>query len=137
MKFKYDSGIYLLIIKLSKETEIEAGACGKENFPSGYYYYCGSAQRNLKARIKRHINSRKKFHWHIDYLLKWAEIIKFKTWPLGSKYECKLADNIHKLPESKIIMPGFGASDCGCDTHLFYFEQVVMDENLPDKNWGG
>ena len=36
-----------------------------------------------------------------------------------------------------IIMLGFGASDCGCDTHLFYFGQAVMDKSLPDENWDG
>lgn len=132
MNLKYNSGVYLLEILLHKSREIEIGARGRFEFPAGYYYYCGSAQRNLKARIDRHRSQSKKLYWHIDYLLQKADLIDFYTWDSGRSGECKLASYLQNNINGNIIVKGFGASDCDCKSHLFYFKEAVRNKVFKD-----
>lgn len=131
-------GVYILKIKLDKETKIKVGALGKQFFAPGYYFYAGTAQRNLGARVKRHYSSDKKFHWHIDYLLAEAKLKNDYIFDLPAAGECflakKLIDKGGKTP-----VKGFGASDCSCESHLLYFplaqgknilEQLKADQDL-------
>ncbi|MFW5749903.1 MAG: GIY-YIG nuclease family protein [Halanaerobium sp.] len=115
-----DSGIYILKIKLEKEKEIKIGALGKNTFVPGYYFYVGTAQRNLKARINRHYSSHKKFHWHIDYLLAEAELTDDFNFELPAAGECFLAHTLIK-EGGQAPVAGFGSSDCSCGSHLIYF----------------
>lgn len=112
-------GIYLLVIKNKKTRKIKVGSLGQLNFDSGFFVYAGSAQNNLEKRVKRHKSKSKKLHWHIDYILdkmNITSVFKFK-----SKYECTLAKQIKLLSNS--FVKGFGCSDCGCESHLFYFKK--------------
>ena len=115
-----DGGVYILKIKLEKKIEIKIGALGKKTFPPGYYFYAGTAQRNLKARINRHYSSDKNYHWHIDYFLAEANLENDFVFELPGEGECFLAriliDN-----GGKTLIDGFGASDCSCGSHLIYF----------------
>jgi len=67
------SGIYTLILFLSKQVTLTIGKVGKQRFPMGYYTYTGSAlgkgASSLKHRIARHLRKDKRRFWHIDYLL--------------------------------------------------------------------
>jgi len=115
-----DRGSYLLVLQLGKKELIEIGQRGKVMFQKGYYIYVGSAMNSLRARIERHVQKRKKEHWHIDYLAGHAN--EFVPLPIRSsrRDECEIAEALSS------IMPmgpsGFGSSDCGCQTHLFYSE---------------
>ena len=113
--------------------EVKVGASGLHTFPEGYYYYCGSAQNNLQARINRHLSSDKSFHWHIDYLLSESEVNNFYTWPYSGEKECDLANFLYNNLEGKIIVEEFGASDCKCRSHLFYFKQVLLADIICDE----
>ncbi|MFW5999365.1 MAG: GIY-YIG nuclease family protein [Halanaerobiaceae bacterium] len=126
-----DSGVYVLTVKLDRGGEIEVGARGRAFFPAGYYYYCGSAQKNLRARVRRHLRQDKKFHWHIDYLLGKAQVVDFHTWSVGKKGECSLATYFREQPGAAIVMSGFGSCDCRCETHLIYFEERLADDDFP------
>ncbi|MFW6006621.1 MAG: GIY-YIG nuclease family protein [Bacillota bacterium] len=119
MDFTYDSGIYLLEIYLPNKVDINIGAKGECFFPDGLYYYTGSAQKNLQARVERHFSDKKNNHWHIDYFLEKAQIRSCCTWPLSGEKECELAHFFLNKLNGKIIVSGFGASDCNCDSHLF------------------
>ncbi len=116
-------GIYALIIKLSKKKEIEIGRLGTFVFLKGYYVYTGSAQNGLEKRINRHYSSEKKFHWHIDYLLRYAKVIKVIRY-VGRKDECKLNSVTGRSAGATQIVKKFGSSDCNCKTHLYYFEDI-------------
>ncbi len=116
-------GIYALIIKLSKKKEIEIGRLGTFVFPKGYYVYTGSAQNGLEKRINRHLSSEKKFHWHIDYLLRYAKVIKVIRY-VGRKDECKLNNVTGQSVGATQIVKKFGSSDCSCVTHLYFFEGI-------------
>jgi Uri superfamily endonuclease len=115
-----DSGVYLLKLRLDNNREIKIGALGQKNFPAGYFFYAGTAQKNLKSRIRRHYSKDKKMHWHIDYLLKEAELIDDYIFELPRKGECFLAE-LMQSNGGQVLISGFGASDCGCKSHLFYF----------------
>ncbi len=72
-----NSGIYFLLIRNKKKFPLTIRK--KEYFfPCGFYIYVGSAQKNLKQRIERHIRREKKKHWHIDYLLEFTKIIEVR-----------------------------------------------------------
>jgi Uri superfamily endonuclease len=113
-------GIYCLVIFLDKQARIKIGnKIGL--FPKGYYCYVGSALNNLEKRIQRHYSNEKKLHWHIDYLLKHANIIGVKI-KKGSRDECGLSRHLKNIG-GKTVFKKFGSSDCRCDTHLFYFSK--------------
>ncbi len=116
-------GIYNLVINLSKEKEIKIGRLGTFVFPKGFYVYTGSAQNGLDKRINRHLSSNKKFHWHIDYLLSHAKVIKVVRY-VGRKDECKLNNVTGQRAGAVQIVKKFGSSDCNCETHLYYFEGI-------------
>lgn len=116
-----DRGSYLLVLTLEREKFIEIGRLGEVMFQKGYYIYVGSAMNNLRARIKRHRQKRKKMHWHIDYLTHVAD--GFLSIPIRSsqRHECKIAQSLSSIMKSG--PSGFGSSDCSCLTHLFYSEK--------------
>lgn len=115
------SGIYHLLIYLKKEQEIVIGKLGTFRFPAGYYVYTGSALNGLEGRIARHRRKTKRLHWHIDYLLQYADITDVVTHVTTERLECLYNSNITELPDAQIIAPRFGASDCRCRAHLVYF----------------
>ncbi|MFN2364252.1 MAG: DUF123 domain-containing protein [Halarsenatibacteraceae bacterium] len=126
-EFDFDSGIYILEIFKHKPGKVEIGALGKIAFPAGYYYYIGTAQKNLNARIKRYLAGKGNFHWHIDYFLTEANIQNVYAWPLEKEYECKIADALLELENIKVIEEGLGSSDCNCRSHLLFKEKPFED----------
>ncbi len=116
-------GLYQLVLYLDKKSRIKIGKKNECLFPKGYYIYTGSAQSGLEERVKRHLRGKKKNFWHIDYLLPYCKILKVITYK-EVKTECRLNQRILKLKDAKIIMKGFGSSDCQCLSHLFFFKKA-------------
>jgi len=126
------SGIYTLILFLSKQVTVDIGKLGKQRFPMGYYTYTGSAlgkgASSLKHRIARHMRKEKRRFWHIDYLLADGNVsveavIAAET---NEKMECKTNQHIKTMMGAKVPVKGFGASDCrkNCESHLLYFPEI-------------
>lgn len=115
---RMDSGVYIAVFYMPVGRTIQIGRLGKYHFHQGIYFYTGSAQRNLSARLERHNRKKKTLRWHIDYLSIKAEILGAITIPGPRELECKLAMKLRSMFE--LTMPGFGASDCRCGGHLFY-----------------
>lgn len=114
-------GSYVLIIEMKDGTSIEVGRLGKIYFRKGYYAYIGSALNSLEKRIERHLKKEKKLRWHIDYLLKHANILEIFYIESSRREECNIANHFSSLkPIEK-----FGASDCKCKSHLFYSENLA------------
>ena len=112
-------GCYCLIIKLSNNSKIKIGKkLGKLDFTKGHYVYVGSAMNSLESRIKRHLSDEKKLHWHIDYLLKKAEITCI-IYNENKKVECELSKFLATKTDG---VKNFGCSDCDCESHLYYFK---------------
>lgn len=122
MSSRGDSGLYQLVIHLPRMTRITIGKLGRFDFPSGYYVYTGSAKRGLSARIRRHLSRVKKKFWHIDYLLAKAEVVEITVFKRRKLEECELARRVAGREGAKVVAPGFGASDCGCVSHLAFFQ---------------
>lgn len=112
-------GTYTLILSLPAATEIEVGALGIREFPAGAYAYTGSALgAGGFARVDRHrrvaAGTHDVRHWHVDHLTGHpaTDLVAVHA-GAGLDRECAVA---RRLPEGPV--PGFGASDCDCRSHL-------------------
>jgi sugar fermentation stimulation protein A len=113
-----DRGAYLLILRLRNDLTLPVGSLGPLRLCPGYYVYVDSAMKNLTARVERHRRLRKRFHWHIDHLRQECEFVAAAPVRSSRREECTLAGAC-----VRVLTPGpagFGSSDCGCPTHLFY-----------------
>jgi sugar fermentation stimulation protein A len=117
-KEAYDRGSYLVIFRLPRRRLVRVGELGNIHFREGYYIYVGSARRGLSARIQRHRRLRKKVFWHVDYLSALAEFRAALPVRSSEDLECEMAASLQDLSEWWV--PGFGSSDCGCPSHLFW-----------------
>ena len=50
----HDSGVYVMVMHLDHDLDLEIGSKGMMHFKAGYYMYVGSAKANLTKRIERH-----------------------------------------------------------------------------------
>ena len=114
---KLGRGSYILLIKLPEEQTITIGRLGALRFTRGYYTYVGSAMGGFTSRLRRHLRHEKKVHWHIDYLLQKASVLDIIAAETEHRLECTIAQALTGQFES---VPGFGASDCRCRSHLFF-----------------
>lgn len=130
-------GSYILLVELATEKNVLIGKLGYLFLPKAFYAYVGSAMNGLEARLARHLRKEKGLHWHIDYLLKEAKLLEIILCPSepfapchseGTKrpknptqgklqVECFLAQALAKEFQS---IPGFGSSDCKCQSHLYF-----------------
>ena len=121
-------GSYFLLFQFIGKENIIVGKTGLRIFLKGFYIYVGSSMNGFSGRVKRHIKSKKKLHWHIDYLLEKALIENIVCIESDKRIECKLAGNLSKLFKS---IPNFGASDCKCSSHLFFAKnRTIFDRNI-------
>lgn len=117
----FSKGIYVLEIYVKNTKELTIGSLPKTEY-SGHYLYVGSALGpGGYKRVSRHLEVargvRSGGHWHVDYLLDAGKVVNIWLLPTDEKLECKLARELaDTLPEP---VEGFGASDCGCYSHLF------------------
>lgn len=119
-------GTYTLCLELPRAVDIGVGALGELRFPAGAYAYTGSALGSGGfARVDRHrrvaAGDHDTRHWHVDYLTGHPEtaLVTVVTSD-GVDAECAVAD---RLPAGPI--PGFGASDCDCRSHLAAADRVA------------
>ncbi len=124
-----DSGSYILILKLEKDTTIEVGELGSVCFKKGYYTYVGSGRKFLSKRVERHKKVRKKMFWHIDYLRKHCEYVTSFTIRTSKDIECMLSKELKKISNWEVL--NFGCSDCNCRSHLYGFcENPLLQKNF-------
>ncbi|MGK9477324.1 GIY-YIG nuclease family protein [Melioribacter sp. OK-6-Me] len=125
-----NSGIYLLEIFIPNQFIIDIKKFNSQIFPDGYYYYAGSAQKNMRKRLQRHLSKNKTIYWHIDYITCRFDINKiFYFNNRGKDFECKLVSELEEYFGLKSIAPGFGNSDCRiCESHLLY-SKLPIDYN--------
>lgn len=117
-----ETGSYVLVLKAESETNLTVGSAGEIRVKPGYYVYTGSAfgPGGVLARVRHHFKKAENPHWHIDYLR--AKTRLAAVWyAYGEKnHEHNWA---HYFAEAggEILLTGFGASDCRCSSHLFFF----------------
>ncbi|MCM8792180.1 MAG: GIY-YIG nuclease family protein [Candidatus Omnitrophica bacterium] len=123
---------YLLLIKLYKDIKKKIGVLGILYFKKGLYLYIGSAKKNFRARIERHLLKKKRMFWHIDYLLSLRHTKIKHIWVTDKNKECYMAGFLYKKGYS--FVNGFGSSDCNCPSHLFFVNKdTVIIKNLLNK----
>jgi Uri superfamily endonuclease len=115
-------GTYLLLLQADSPRRVNVGRLGVVEVRPGYYVYAGSAwgPGGLEARIARHRRTRKKLHWHIDYLRRWMRVVDVVQGP-GLRCEHEWAARVGAWPGAQVVLAGFGSSDCDCPTHLYWF----------------
>ncbi len=126
-----DKGIYILILRLSNDTDITVGKLGALKFKTGFYAYAGSALGTGGfKRVTRHFNvasGRNQVRkWHIDHLLPHSEVICAVLITTDKPIECLAAKDLAKSFKE---IPGFGCTDCTCRSHLF-FSATEMQNNI-------
>jgi len=128
-----NKGVYILELCLIDPITIP-GKFDNVIFPKGYYYYTGSAQKNLSKRLERHSRKDKKLHWHIDHITSDKACIVTHIWVFSDRSkenECLLAAKLLNIKGLRIPVKGFGSSDCTkCDSHLLYSPGRIKKRNI-------
>lgn len=117
-------GTYQLHLEVSDAARVSVGKLGTFLFPAGRYIYTGSALNGIEQRLARHRQPYKKLHWHIDYLLPHAQIVSVTVLYSFERLECLLNRQLLEQPEARVIVRGFGSSDCRCRAHLVYLGAI-------------
>ncbi|WP_049987780.1 GIY-YIG nuclease family protein [Halobellus rufus] len=122
-------GSYVLCYSTDAPLTVEIGALGAATFEAGAYAYVGSAfGPNGLGRVDRHrrvaAGDHDVRHWHVDYFgghpdVSLAAVIAAPH----ADVECRLASGLRERAADPtggpaVPLPGFGASDCACATHL-------------------
>ncbi|PSP88059.1 DUF123 domain-containing protein [Halobacteriales archaeon QS_4_69_34] len=117
-------GTYTLVLERDLGATIEVGALGEHEFPAGWYVYTGSALGpGGFARVERHRavadGENDTRHWHVDHLLGHpGTTIERVVRSEDVDAECAIT---RVLPGRRV--PGFGASDCECGSHLAHADE--------------
>lgn len=115
-------GTYVLVLRSTSRRSVEIGRLGVLHLEPGYYAYVGSAlgPGGLRARLGRHVRGPGRVHWHIDYLR--ALVDPVEAWYCGGpkRREHRWSGALQASFRAVVPLSGFGASDCRCDSHLFF-----------------
>ena len=114
-------GTYALLLRTRKGMSVQIGRWGRLDVWPGFYVYVGSAfgPGGVQARVSRHCRETKSMHWHIDYLRKHAAPVAVWYSHAAQRLEHRWAACVAEMPGMSAVK-GFGASDCRCDSHLFF-----------------
>lgn len=117
-----EPGTYALILHCHTAGEQTVGALGNVRTEVGFYIYVGSAlgPGGIRGRVARHLREAKKAHWHIDYLRRTMPVAAVWYAETASVQEHHWALAIDAWSQTEKPVPGFGASDCRCASHLFF-----------------
>ncbi len=117
-------GTYVLIAFVPRMKRLEIGRLGTFDLIPGFYAYVGSAfgAGGLRARLEHHLESVAEPHWHIDYLLGYAEPVEVWYALSDRKLEQDVAELLARSPGFRMPIPRFGSSDYrrSRTSHLFY-----------------
>lgn len=121
---------YVLVIQCHGEVNLEVGSLGDISFQEGLYCYVGSSRNNSFSRLERHTeiseNIKTTRHWHIDYLNGDSDTDIIEAYTSNSLEECEVASKFEEFEN----VAEFGCSDCQCDSHLFYADNLEKIEEL-------
>lgn len=121
---KPESGTYALILASSTYELIHVGRLGQLQLLPGFYVYIGSAcgPGGVRGRITHHKKAPKQPHWHVDYARPYMHIEEVWVAYDAISREHTWASVIQALHGSSVPLHGFGASDCGCESHFYFFK---------------
>ena len=116
------SGTYALVLHSDCTTTITVGRCGRLRLQQGCYIYVGSAfgPGGVEARVRHHRGISARPHWHIDYLRPELRLVEVWFTHDPEHREHQWAAIFAAWRGTTVPLPGFGASDCRCPSHLFH-----------------
>ena len=119
-------GTYALVLASDSTGLLRVGRLGTMELSPGFYVYVGSAfgTGGLAARLGHHQESASRPHWHIDYLRAVCDLVEVWFTTEAVHREHAWAKALARMPGACLPMPGFGSSDCTCETHLIWFAQM-------------
>lgn len=117
------AGTYALLLRARQNLALQIGRCGQLAIQPGCYVYIGSAfgPGGVRARVQHHCHVAAKPHWHVDYLRQVTEVEAVWYSHDLQRQEHSWAATVGSLRGAALPLPGFGASDCSCPAHLFFF----------------
>ena len=116
-------GTYALILSCTTGRALQIGRFGQLPMRPGFYVYIGSAfgPGGVRARIAHHLEPAARPYWHIDFLRTATDLAEvWYTYDLW-RWEHQWAALVARMPGATLLLPGFGASDCTCAAHLYFF----------------
>lgn len=121
-----EPGTYALVLTCQKTGTVRIGRLGHSALQPGVYIYVGSAfgPGGLSARIGHHRRISARPHWHIDHLRAVCDLSEVWFTSSAGRQEHSWAKALGRMPDAVVPMPGFGSSDCACETHLFWFNRL-------------
>ena len=94
-------------MRLTKATQLQVGALGSYTFAPGLYAYVGSAQKNRRARIARHLRREKPLRWHIHYFRPATDVVAVTLCDGDRVDECRLVDHLVATLGAERACPAF------------------------------
>jgi Uri superfamily endonuclease len=121
-------GTYVLVLSSASDAEIRVGRHGCLRPQPGLYVYVGSAlgPGGVRTRVNHHLRDSPRPHWHIDYLRPHATVVEVWLCYGRKRREHLWARFLSSRSGVSVPMPGFGSSDCNCESHLFLFASHAM-----------
>ena len=118
-------GTYVLVLSSRSTDLIQIGRLGALRLQSGFYVYVGSAlgPGGVRARLAHHRKLSRRPHWHIDYLRAHTRLEEICYRLDTRRLEHVWAEHIKLTEGAAVPLVSFGSTDCGCESHLFFFER--------------
>ena len=115
---------YALILSCTSNARFRSGAWERCNFSAGITFTWGARWVQVACvpgspTIK---SSSTRPHWHIDYLRAHTRLHSVWLSYSGIRHEHEWARAMLKVKDATIPFPGYGASDCSCPSHLYFFK---------------
>lgn len=119
-------GTYIVVAEAGRAFSCQAGKLGRLEGSKGYYLYVGSAlgAGGIRARVNHHLRITEKPHWHFDYLRPYVNPQAIWFCNSANRYEHLWSSVLANLPGALVPMAKFGATDCRCEAHLYYFTKA-------------
>ena len=118
-----EPGTYALVLSSRANGLVRVGRLGVLRLQSGFYVYVGSALGlgGVRARLAHHLRRSIRPHWHIDYFRRHTSLEE--VWYCYDRVsrEHQWAQALGTREGASIPLAGFGASDCQCESHLYFF----------------
>ena len=121
-----EKGTYIVVTEAKRGFCCQVGKLGKLTGHAGFYLYVGSAlgSGGINARVNHHLQISRHPRWHFDYLRPF--VVPRRIWYCCSsiRYEHQWAAVLAALPGAELPLVKFGATDCRCIAHLYYFKNL-------------
>jgi Uri superfamily endonuclease len=115
-------GAYMLMLDIPRSVPLRITTLPRIHLPPGRYAYVGSAKGpgGIRARVRRHLRTPKKAHWHVDQLTAAGAVVEVTAH--AEAHECDIVDRLLRRKGTITPVAGFGSTDCKrCKAHLIAF----------------